>query len=108
MFIKSGLKVFGNFSAIVDTVKPELKIKSFAHDLSKASSFSFTVTDALSGLNSYDAYVDGQWLLLEYDPKNECLTHFFDGKITSGVHFVEIVVLDNVKNENRLRLEFVR
>ena len=101
-------KVFGNFSAIIDTVKPELKIKSFVYDLSKASSFSFTVTDALSGLNSYDAYVDGKWLLLEYDPKNDCLTHFFDGKITSGVHFVEIVVTDNVKNENRLRLEFVR
>tara|TARA_B110000977_G_scaffold190547_1_gene261489 strand:- start:433 stop:2091 length:1659 start_codon:yes stop_codon:yes gene_type:complete len=101
-------KVFGDFTAIIDTVIPELKVNSFAYDLSQATSFSFTVNDTLSGLNSYDAYVDGEWILLEYDPKNKRLTHFFDGKISLGKHFIEVVVVDSVKNENRMRLEFVR
>ena len=101
-------KYFGNFTAIIDSVAPALKIKSFHYDMSQDSLMSFEVDDALSGLFSYNAYVDDAWILLEYDPKNNCLTHYFDQKIGSGKHYLEIVVLDAVNNENRIRLEFVR
>ena len=99
---------FGDFSAIIDTVAPKLKVKSFAYDLSLATNMSFTVKDDLSGLSTYNAFVDGSWVLLEYDPKNNRLTHFFDGKIAPGTHLLELIVEDSVKNENRLILEFVR
>lgn len=99
---------FGNFSAIIDTVAPSLKIKSFTYDLSQSKNMSFTVEDELSGVNTYNAFVDGEWVLLEYDPKNKRLTHFFDGKITKGKHLIELVVEDSVKNEKRLVLEFLR
>ena len=87
---------------------PALKIKSFHYDMSQDSLMSFEVDDALSGLFSYNAYVDDAWVLLEYDPKNNCLTHYFDQNIGVGKHHLEIVVLDAVNNENRLQLEFVR
>lgn len=99
---------FGDFSAIIDTIAPKLKVKSFTYDLSLATNMSFTVEDDLSGLSTYNAFVDGSWVLLEYDPKNNRLTHFFDGKIAPGTHLLEIIVADSVKNENRLILEFVR
>ena len=99
---------FGDFSAVVDTVAPILKTKSFTYDLSEAQNMSFTVEDKLSGISTYNAFVDGNWVLLEYDPKNKRLTHFFDGAITSGKHLLELVVVDSVKNEKRLVLEFMR
>ena len=99
---------FGNFTAIIDSVAPALKIKSFHYDMSQDSLMSFEVDDALSGVFSYNAYVDDAWVLLEYDPKNNYLTHYFDQKIGLGKHHLEIVVLDAVNNENRLQLEFVR
>ena len=101
-------RTFGNYSAVIDTVPPSLKTRSFSKDLSLANSMSFTVEDSLSGLNSYDAFVDGEWILLEYDPKNKKLIHYFDGKIKPGQHELEIIVTDSVKNEKRLKLEFVR
>ena len=99
---------FGDFSAVIDTVAPILKTKSFSYDLSEAQNMSFTVEDNLSGISTYNAFVDGVWVLLEYDPKNKRLTHFFDGAITSGKHLLELVVVDSVKNEKRLVLEFLR
>lgn len=99
---------FGDFSAVVDTVAPILKTKSFTYDLSEAQNMSFTVEDKLSGISTYNAFVDGNWVLLEFDPKNKRLTHFFDGAITSGKHLLELVVVDSVKNEKRLVLEFMR
>ena len=33
------------------------------------------ISDALSGIKSYDAYIDGEWILMEYDLKeNNYLT----------------------------------
>jgi len=99
---------FGNFSAIIDTVAPSLKTKSFSYDMSEVKNMSFTVVDDISGVSTYNAFVDGVWVLLEYDPKNKLLTHFFDGKIPKGKHLIEVVVEDSVKNEKRLVLEFLR
>lgn len=99
---------FGDFSVVIDTIAPDLSIKSFSKDLKGAELMSFLVEDTLSGLSDYNAYVDGEWVLLEYDRKNKLLTHFFDGKIESGQHIIEIVVEDSVKNEKRMQLEFVR
>jgi hypothetical protein len=101
-------RTFGNFSAVIDTVSPSLKPRSFSEDLSLADFMSFTVEDTLSGLSAYNAFVDGEWILLEYDPKNKKLIHYFDGKVKPGQHELEIIVEDSVKNEKRLKLEFVR
>ena len=99
---------FGHFSAIIDTVAPSIKTKSFTYDLSQAKNMSFIVDDDISGVGTYNAFVDGEWVLLEYDPKNKLLSHFFDGKIEKGKHLIELVIVDSVKNEKRLVLEFLR
>ena len=101
-------KAFGNFSAVIDTVAPSIKKNVFSSDLSLAEYMSFTVKDTLSGLGSYNAFVDGEWILMEYDPKSNKLIHYFDGRITEGQHDLEIIVEDVVKNEKRLHLQFVR
>ncbi len=106
--IRANLKSFGNFSVIVDTIPPTLKTESYTYDLSTAKYMSFIVKDELSGVDEYNAYVDGQWILLEYDPKQHLLTHYFDGRITSGLHNLELIVKDNVKNTKQLKLKFVR
>lgn len=101
-------KSFGNYSAIVDTIAPSIKKKHFSSDLSQAAYMSFIVNDSISGVASYKAYVNGEWVLLEYDPKNKLLIHYFDGRIPRGQHKLELIVEDSVKNEKRLNLEFVR
>ena len=107
-FLIANSNSFGHYVALIDTMPPVIKKKSFSSDLTKASFMSFEVEDELSGLASYNAFVDGKWVLFAYDQKNKIITHYFDGHISSGSHNLEIIVKDYVNNEKRLKLQFVR
>ena len=107
-FLTANSMRFGDYTALIDSIPPKLKKKSFSHNLTNASMISFEVEDELSGLASYNAFVDGEWILLAHDPKNKMLVHYFDGHISSGSHTLEIIVKDYVNNEKRLELQFVR
>ena len=106
--LRAESRTFGQYGVVIDSIAPSIKTKSFSYDLSVANLMSFIVEDTLSGINTYKAFVDGDWILLDYDAKNKKLTHYFDGKIKSGQHELEIIVTDMVKNEKRLKLKFVR
>ena len=107
-FLTANSNSFGHYAALIDTMPPVIKKKSFSSDLTNASLMSFEVEDELSGLASYNAFVDGTWVLFAYDQKNKIITHYFDGYISSGSHNLEIIVKDYVNNEKRLKLQFVR
>ena len=106
--LRAKAREFGDFGIVVDTIAPTLRTKHFKEDMTKETFMSFLFEDTLSGESSYDAFVDGEWVLLEYDPKNKTLIHYFDGKISPGQHELLIVVKDLVNNEKRMKLEFVR
>ena len=106
--LRAESRTFGQYGVVIDSIAPSIKTKSFSYDLSVANLMSFIIEDTLSGINTYKAFVDGDWILLDYDAKNKKLTHYFDGKIEPGQHELEIIVTDMVKNEKRLKLKFVR
>ena len=45
------------------------------------------IKDDLSGIKSYRGEIDNKWILMEYDPKRERLTHYFDKNLSKGKHF---------------------
>ena len=106
--LRAESRTFGQYGVVIDSIAPSIKTKSFSYDLSLANFMSFIIEDTLSGINTYKAFVDGNWILLDYDAKNKKLNHYFDGKIKPGQHDLEIIVTDMVKNEKRLKLKFVR
>ena len=57
---------------------------------------------------TYEATVDGQWILMEFDAKKDLLHHYFDGRIGPGEHQFKLVVRDNQGNEQVLERSFVR
>ena len=73
-----------------------------------SSQMRFRIRDNLSGIKKFAGYVDGEWVLFEYDAKNALLTHKFDGRIGRGQHALELVVTDNKDNTHRLKLSFSR
>lgn len=106
--LRAKSKTFGHYGVVIDSVPPSINKHLFSFDLRSVPSMSFIIDDDLSGISSYSAFVDGDWILLEYDAKTKQLIHYFDGKIKSGQHELEIIVNDLVKNEKRLKLKFVR
>lgn len=101
----------GTYTLARDTVAPTIRTKNFKEKqwLNNYKYLSLQIADDLSGVDSYSATLNGEWILMEYEPKLNTLTYNFDDKITSQTQCELIVtVIDNVGNENTLTTTFYR
>lgn len=94
---------FGQFGIEIDTISPQIIPINFRknEDLSGLTELRFIIRDNLSNIGSYKAFIDNQWALFEYDPKNDLLTYTFDQqRIVKGrEHEIEIYVEDGRGNQ---------
>jgi hypothetical protein len=101
-FVTASVDYFGRYFILIDTLAPLIKPVTFrAHQKYAANDLlSFEITDDLSGLKSYNGYIDNEWALFEYDKKSNTLTYALDkGRLSAGKkHKVEIVVVDERNN----------
>lgn len=109
-FIVAYPRTFGNFCLRVDNVAPviyALNVKDGAN-LSTQPNMAFKISDALSGIKSYNAFIDDQWVLMEFDSRNGRLWHTFDEKTGFGKHNFKLVVTDNKENTKTYQITFYR
>jgi murein DD-endopeptidase MepM/ murein hydrolase activator NlpD len=101
-FIHAQPNVFGRFTVMADTIPPVIEPRNISQgrDMSGSRLISFRVTDDLSGIKSYSGFIDGEWVLFEFDPKNNHLFYIFDDKrIGRGKNRqLELYVMDNKDN----------
>jgi hypothetical protein len=91
----------GNYYLEEDLAAPVIKPLNFvnAKNISKQQNIALQITDDKSGINTYHAYLNEQWILMEYDYKKNSITHKFDGKFKPGVNKLKVVIADKVGNE---------
>ncbi|MBT8218680.1 MAG: M23 family metallopeptidase [Bacteroidia bacterium] len=100
---------FGDFTVALDTIAPTIEVKSFEYDLQDAKAMSFTIKDQFPRARlTYEARVDGQWILMDYDAKKDRLTHYFDDRINPGKHKMTLRVSDRKGNDTEWQGEFIR
>ena len=101
---------FGDYALFLDTTPPTVQINSFPTNLSRYKGFSVLIEDDVSGGGlDYRGTVDGEWVLLEYDAKNDKLTHTFDhGDVGRGRHRFELTVRDARGNSTTWARNFTR
>ena len=105
-------KKTGIYSVEQDTIPPSINpLQQYDQRwLSNFKTLRFTIDDKETGINSYNAKINGKWALFEYEPKkNELLFNFDEYFTLEGTkHSLEINVIDNVGNESTHTLEFFR
>lgn len=101
-------KYFGSFYIYHDTIPPKIKPLNIYNgkNISGQSKFDFRISDNLAGISSYNCYIDGKWILLEYDYKKARLTHYKHGVISKGKHQLKLVVTDAVGNKSEFNCSF--
>jgi len=98
----------GYFGVLADTVDPSISSIDFSAQMKAKSSFSFKISDWLSGVSEFIPTIDGEWVLMEYDGKNSRLTCYYDSKrMTRGEHQFMLRVIDGVGNEKAYKSKFV-
>jgi hypothetical protein len=108
--VETSTRSFGDFFVTVDTIAPTIKaLFAEGANLSKQLQLKIKITDDLSGIASYSAYVDGKWALIEYDSKNNMLIYLFDPKriAQNERHELLLTVTDHKQNTATLQTHFV-
>ena len=101
----------GTYTLAKDTVPPTIRTKNFKEKqwLNNYRYLSVHISDDLSGVDSYSATLNGEWILMEYEPKTNTLTYNFDDTILDKKQCVlEVTVTDNVGNTSTLAIPFYR
>ncbi|MFC5283855.1 M23 family metallopeptidase [Pedobacter alpinus] len=109
-YVNAKPKTFGNFCLRVDSVAPTITPIGLKEgiNLSKQANVSFRISDNLSGIKSFNTYIDEQWVLAEFDSRNGKLWHTFDEKTGFGKHNLKLVVTDNKENTKTYSINFYR
>jgi murein DD-endopeptidase MepM/ murein hydrolase activator NlpD len=104
-------KTLGQFGLVLDTIAPVIKIAKPIQDkwISDMKTIQFTISDSSSGIKSYNGYLNGNWILFEYDNKTRKITHKFDDTLLAeGANDLKIEVIDNVGNSAIFETQFFR
>lgn len=102
---------FGEYSLMKDSIAPQLKSVNFQEGkwLSKQNTLEFEISDELSGIDTYNGFLNGKWILFDYDYKTKKITHdFSDNVVIEGKNELKIVVTDNVGNSTIFESHFFR
>jgi murein DD-endopeptidase MepM/ murein hydrolase activator NlpD len=105
------VKTLGKYRLVMDTIAPKITITKSIEGkwLSDQKTIQLTINDSLSGIKSYNGYLNGNWILFEYDNKTKKLIHnFSDGIVAEGANDLKVVVIDNVGNSTIFESHFFR
>lgn len=108
--VSAKVKAFGKYKVGFDNVAPRIYNPNFIEgsNISKLSTLSVSISDAISGIDTYNAYLNGEWILMEYDYKTKKLVHNLkDGKVISGKNDIKIVVTDKLDNTATFSSNFI-
>ncbi|MQP23747.1 peptidoglycan DD-metalloendopeptidase family protein [Flavobacterium sp. LMO8] len=104
-------KTLGKFKLAQDTTPPRIYNVNFVEGktIKEQKTISVSVTDLHSDIDSYNAYLNGKWILMEYDYKTKKLVHNLDDNIcVQGRNDLKIVVTDNLQNSTTFESYFFR
>lgn len=99
-YVQATSSSFGKFTVWIDTIAPQIKSVNFKNKKTlkrKQKTLKVRITDNLSGINTYNAYLNGKWVLMEFDGKNALLTYYIDKDLKQGKNTLKLIVTD-VKN----------
>ncbi len=88
----------GDFTLLTDSIAPTIKVLAQDH-----SRLRFAIKDNLSGIKSYEVTVDGKWILMNYDQKQNLI---WSEKLDQNIPFegeLTLRVIDNSGNQKTYR-----
>lgn len=101
--LRAKVRDLGDFCIMVDEEAPRIVPGYFRSNMRGANRMTFELTDNFDTAGDargvqYRATVDGKWILLEHDAKNDLLFYQFDGRMAPGNHQLRIEAWDSRNN----------
>lgn len=98
------IKDLGDYTIAYDSISPVISPKNFQSksQLNNYSYLSLKIEDKESGIDTYNAYLNGEWILMEYEPKDNTLTYNFEDAVQEGAkeYNLRVEVTDHLNNQS--------
>lgn len=104
-------KILGSYTLKFDQTKPTISFVNFKKNqwISANKTLKVKIKDKESGIKNWQASIDGEWILMEYNHKKGVLTYnFSDKKLVGSKHLFKLVVSDNVGNTKTVSATFFK
>ncbi len=101
-YISAKTKLLGYYTLLADTIAPEIKpinIKD-GKSIAKQKTIKVKISEKQTAISSYNAYLNDEWILMEYDTKKELLVYNYDNYLKKGKNIFRLVVTDVMKNKS--------
>ena len=107
-YVKTEIRNFDSFYIMTDTLAPRIVPVNISNGASMVNipRILFRISDNLSGIKTFNAMINGQWALMEYEPKTGTLWHRFDESTTKGKNDFVLTVSDMKDNLSTYRTVF--
>ena len=103
--------ILGKYILSRDSISPEIRKINFKDQqwLSNYKYLRLNISDDFSGIKTIRGEINGRWILLEYEPKNNSIIYdFSDLNFKKALHKLVIVAEDQVGNKTVFKTEFYR
>lgn len=112
-WIEGKVRAFGNFTLMLDTLPPIITPLDYKPNrpITKYTTLELKITDNLSGIKSYKAYINKKWTLIYYNRKKGRyiipLNNYNKPLLIKGKNIIKIVAFDRKNNKTTLETEVV-
>ncbi len=112
-YITASTKYFGTYALSIDTTPPTIEPINITANKNMAleDSIKFRIIDKLSGIKEYTGTIDNNWVLFEYDLKNDMLSYTFDREkftFNQKNHLLILTVIDKRGNKSTFINNFIK
>ena len=108
-YYSASVRDFGTFALLADTTAPTVRAVNFSESKPlKAKTLRIKIGDNLAGIETYNCYLNGKWVLAEYDGKSATLSIDTTGKLQAGKNSLRVEVADGCGNLTRRTFTIIR
>jgi murein DD-endopeptidase MepM/ murein hydrolase activator NlpD len=109
-YIETNTRSLGQYAIKIDSIAPVVKIVNFKDNdtITSKNTLKVKITDDMTGIDQYNLYANDQWLLGQYDAKNDLLFYEVDSHMKQGNNTVKVVVTDGVGNKTTKSVKVYR
>ena len=100
LYLKTSTREFGDFCIVADSTGPIIKgVNIFpGKKINKQKNIKLTIEDSKSGIKKFEATINNEWVLLDYDHKTKIIKYDFNEILKKGDNKFVLRVTDNCNN----------
>ncbi|MDD4847239.1 MAG: M23 family metallopeptidase [Bacteroidales bacterium] len=106
LFMTANVYDLGKYTVMADTTAPIITPENIWNnkDVSHQKTIRVKITDNLTGIVQYTGTLNGHWILMEYDAKENLLEYKFDEWMKEGNNQFVLKVSDRVGNTSKIEM----